>query len=87
VTAHWLRLAFSGPVVRRGLKFAIVVGLILVSINHADAIVFGQLSAVLWVKIGLTLMVPYWVSVFSSVGAVLEQRAPELPPPRRVVPP
>ena len=55
----------------RGLKFAIVVGPILIAINHGDAILAGELESASYVKMGLTFMVPYAVSCFSSVGAVL----------------
>lgn len=71
---EWCELACTGSVVRRGLKFAVVVGAILIVINHGDAIVSGQLSATNYIKMGLTVVVPYMVSVFSSVGAMIEGR-------------
>ena len=70
----WIRLAFTGPIVRRGLKFCVVVGTILIAINYGDAILGGQVTSVQYVKMGLTLLVPYCVSVLSSVGAVMEGR-------------
>lgn len=72
----WLALATEGPVVRRGLRYAVVVGAVLISINHGDALVRGDLEPVRLLKMGLTVMVPYLVSTFSSVGA-LRQRAGE----------
>jgi len=69
---EWCELASTGSVVRRGLKFAVVVGAILILINHGDAILSGQLSGSNYVKMGLTVIVPYMVSVFSSVGAMIE---------------
>jgi hypothetical protein len=69
---EWCLLACRGSVVRRGLKFAIVVGAILIAINHGDAILSGKLSRTNYVKMGLTVIVPYMVSVFSSVGALAE---------------
>lgn len=71
---EWCELACTGSVVRRGLKFAVVVGAILIVINHGDAILSGHLSASTYVKMGLTVIVPYMVSVFSSVGAMIEAR-------------
>jgi len=59
-------------VVRRGLKFAVVVGAILIAINHSDAIIRGELQTSNYLKMGLTVIVPYVVSVLSSVGAMLE---------------
>jgi hypothetical protein len=75
---EWLRLAGSGPVVRRALKFAVVVGAILITINHWDAILTGQLDGRRWIKMGLTVLVPYAVSTLSSVGAVMEMRRARL---------
>ena len=41
----WLRLACEGPVVRRGLRYADVVGAILITINHGDALWRGDVEA------------------------------------------
>lgn len=65
-----LELAFSRSVVRRALMYAVVVGAVLISINHGDAILRGEIDATRWLKMGLTLMVPYCVSTLSSVGAI-----------------
>jgi hypothetical protein len=69
----WLELARRPSIVKRALKYAVVVGLILISINHLDAILRGELSAGRCLKMGLTVLVPYVVSTLSSVGA-LRQR-------------
>ncbi len=65
-----VRLAFTRPVVRRALKFAVVVGAILIAINHSDAILAGDVSGSRLVRMGLTVMVPYLVSALSSVAAI-----------------
>jgi hypothetical protein len=67
-----LELAFSRNVVRRALAYAVVVGAVLISINHGDAILRGDIDATRWIKMGLTVMVPYCVSTLSSVGATRE---------------
>jgi len=84
---EWCVLACQRTVVIRGLKFAVVVGAILITINHGDAILRGQLDLIRYLKMGLTVMVPYVVSVFSSVGAMVENMAPasEGPPGERAV--
>ena len=69
----WLQLARQPSVVKRALKYAVVVGLILIIINHWDAILKGDIEAGRWLKMGLTVLVPYVVSTLSSVGA-LRQR-------------
>jgi len=65
----WL-LAFEGPVVRRALLFAVTVGPVLVAINHGDAFLAGSVGRERWLKIGLTVLVPYAVSTISSVLAL-----------------
>jgi hypothetical protein len=71
---EWLRLASSPSVVKRALGYAIVVGLILITINHGDAILRGELSRTRILKMALTVLVPYIVSTLSSVGAMREKR-------------
>lgn len=69
---EWCRLACQPSVVKRGLKFAVVVGAVLIAINHSDAIIRGDLHTSNYLKMGLTVIVPYVVSVLSSVGTMLE---------------
>ncbi|HEV8290962.1 MAG TPA: nitrate/nitrite transporter NrtS, partial [Tepidisphaeraceae bacterium] len=75
--ADWLTLAIQPTVVRRALKFALVVGAILITINHGYAIVHGQVtSGRIW-QMCLTVLVPYTVSTLSSVGAMREMARKE----------
>jgi hypothetical protein len=66
----WLRMAREPVLVRRALKYAIVVGAVLIAINHGDALLRGDLDAVRLFRIGLTVIVPYCVSTASSVEAI-----------------
>ena len=66
-------IVFSSPVVRRALGYAVVVGAILIGINHGDALLRGELDGTRAFKMALTVLVPYTVSTFSSVQAL---RAP-----------
>jgi len=70
----FLGLALSAPVVRRALKYAVVVGAILISINHGDALLDGQVGTGRLLKMGLTVLVPYMVSTLSSVEAIRSRR-------------
>ena len=70
---EWCTLVCRSSVVKRGLKFCLVVGIVLIAINHGDVIMRGELQPINYVKMGLTVIVPYVVSVFSSVGAIIEQ--------------
>jgi hypothetical protein len=70
---EWFQLAFRPSVVKRALKYALIVGFILIAINHGGAILAGQLTRGRWFQMLLTVMVPYVVSTLSSVGAMLEK--------------
>lgn len=72
MSGGWLDIATSARVVRRALLYAVVVGFILIAINHGDAILRGDLAAARLAKMALTVVVPYLVSTFSSVGALRE---------------
>jgi cation transporter-like permease len=71
---EWFRLAFQFSVVKRALKYAVVVGLILIAINHGAAILSGRVTRGGVIQMVLTVMVPYVVSTLSSVGAMLDAR-------------
>jgi hypothetical protein len=70
----WMRLAMRPSVVKRALKYAVIVGLVLISINHGDAILRGELTRERLLKMALTVVVPYVVSTLSSVGALRERQ-------------
>jgi len=66
----WLAIAGRPRVVRRAIRYAVVVGAVLITINHGDAIVRGDLTADRWLRMALTVVVPYVVSTLSSVEAL-----------------
>lgn len=65
-----LQLAISRPVVLRASGYAVVVGALLIGINHGDALARGDFDLLRGVKMGLTVLVPYTVSTLSSVQAI-----------------
>lgn len=69
----WLDMATERSVVRRALGVAAVVGTVLVAINHGDALLRGEVSTGRVFRILLTMLVPYCVSTYSSVGALRER--------------
>lgn len=71
---EWFALALKPSVMKRSLKFAFVVGLLLILINHSDAIFSGHVTFSRFLRMLLTVLVPYTVSTLSSVGALMEQR-------------
>ena len=88
--ASWTQLAFARPVVRRALKYGIVVGAILILINHSDAILRGDLPPARLFRMLLTIAVPYTVSTLSSVEAMRQPHrglpSPPQAPPSRAQP-
>lgn len=70
MTESWLELCIKPPVVRRAAAYGVVVGTILIAINHSDAPVQGELTSTRSPKMGLTVLVPYCVSTLCSVGAI-----------------
>lgn len=66
----FLQLALRADVVRRALAFAVVVGSVLIAINHGDALLSGEVAGRRMLKMGLTVLVPYAVSTLSSVSAL-----------------
>jgi hypothetical protein len=58
----------------RSLRVAVLVGTILVIINYGDKILGARLTRTDIVKIILTYCVPYCVSTYASVLAVIEER-------------
>jgi hypothetical protein len=68
-----LTLATRPSVVKRALKYAVMVGSILIAINHGDAILKGQVTLGRALRMALTVCVPYVVSTLSSVGAMRER--------------
>jgi hypothetical protein len=57
---------------RRTIRIALVVGIILTLINQADVIIGGDASAATWVKVGLNFCVPF---VVSNLGLLAGKRA------------
>jgi hypothetical protein len=72
--AEWLQLAMRRDIVSRSRKVAILVGTILVAINYGDKLVTGSVVPVEWAKMVLTYCVPYCVSTYASVSAVLSEK-------------
>ena len=68
----WFSIAKREDVVRRSLKVASIVGTILVLINYGDRLIAGTMDMTAWIKSMMTYCVPYCVSTYASVGAIME---------------
>lgn len=72
VTANsWFNVAGRPEVVSRSLKVSFLVGTILIAINQGNLLLSGPLSPDLYWKIPLTYCVPYAVSTYAAVDAIL----------------
>ncbi len=68
--AGFFALARRADVVRRALRTALLVGTILMLINHGDALVVGDVDGPRLLRIVLTFLVPYGVATYASVQAL-----------------
>ena len=54
----------------RALKTALLVGMILIAVNHGDALLRGDVDFIRLLKMLVTIAVPYCVSTFASVSTL-----------------
>jgi hypothetical protein len=71
MNSRWFLLALRRDVVMRGLRISGVVGTALVAVNQGDLILSGVMPTELAWKIPLTYLVPYLVSTYACVSAML----------------
>jgi uncharacterized membrane protein len=67
----WLTLCLTKPVMRRAAWTALIVGTILILINHGNAILMGEVDRTRIFQMCLTAIVPYIVSTVSSVSTLM----------------
>ena len=60
---HFVKHASSKHNIRRAIKVALVVGTVLGVINHYDMFLTGEYSIRRFVQIGITYLVPFFVSL------------------------
>jgi hypothetical protein len=71
VPVCWRHALLHGPMLRRSLLTALVVGTVLVAINQGNVLLDGDLPAALAWKIPLTYAVPFSVATW---GALINSR-------------
>jgi hypothetical protein len=74
----WLKLARHPATVKRAALTALIVGSVLIAINHGLAIFSGQLDRARIIQMCLTVLVPYTVSTVSSVSTRKELARKEM---------
>lgn len=74
----YCRVALSKAVVKRALQVSLIVGAILNLINQGWAITHADFTHINYIKMGLTFLVPYLVSTYSSAKARLTFKVNEV---------
>ena len=64
----WQHALTYWPVLRRAVQVALIIGTILLIINHADELLNGQVTDLVVAKIALTYLVPFSVSTYSALA-------------------
>jgi hypothetical protein len=78
---------FYGPVFRRALQVSAVVGTTLFLINQLDVVLSGRVTPLVVLKIVLTYLAPFLVSIYSTLEinrlhmvTAIPRKAPAAPP-------
>jgi hypothetical protein len=70
----FLNLLFSPSLAVYSLKVALVVGTILLIINHSQAIYFGYMDNGRWVSALVSYVVPYLVSIHGQISSMEKKK-------------
>ena len=71
-----LRVCAHRPHLRSSMRVALIVGTILFSINQLDVVLAGRATLGLWLKAGLTYLVPFCVSNWGILVATRRSQKP-----------
>lgn len=72
-----LAASLSGPVLKRSVSVAIIIGTLLNAINQGDVIIEGG-TPVFW-KLALTYLVPFAVATYGAYAALAVTSPPDAP--------
>ncbi|WP_159737098.1 nitrate/nitrite transporter NrtS [Vibrio atypicus] len=72
--AQFFKTAAEPAILKRSIKVSLIVGTILMFINHGDKLLGGGLDSTVIIKILMTYCVPFCVSTQASVSATLQAR-------------
>ncbi len=64
-----VRVVLHPPYLRKTVRIALCVGCVLFAINQLDVVLRGQATTIVWIKGGLTFLVPFCVSNFGILVA------------------
>jgi hypothetical protein len=69
-----MEIAMRPDVIRRSRRVALLVGTILIAINYFDRVLAGTLVTIDYFKMAMTYCVPFCVSTYAAVSAIMEQQ-------------
>ncbi|WP_159653089.1 nitrate/nitrite transporter NrtS [Vibrio atypicus] len=72
--AQFFKTAAEPAILKRSIKVSMIVGTILMFINHGDKLLGSGLDSTVIIKILMTYCVPFCVSTQASVSATLQAR-------------
>jgi hypothetical protein len=73
----YFRALLSPEFAPTGIRVALVVGTILLTINHGSAIVSGRMTGDRWLAGLLTYLVPYMVNIHGQYSSYRRQQLPK----------
>jgi hypothetical protein len=76
-----LALVSSGPILRRSIIVALVVGTLLSVINQLGVITAGSATGATWVRIAANYAIPFVVSSIGALSVLKSAEPGELPTP------
>ncbi|GAL92753.1 nitrate/nitrite transporter NrtS [Microcystis aeruginosa] len=76
----YFRALLSPQFAPTGIKVAVIVGTILLTINHGYAIMLGRMTGDRWLAALLTYLVPYLVNVHGQYSSYHRQQWPKKSP-------
>ena len=72
---EFVKYALMPSTVKRALRVALIITPILTVFNHFEEIRELRMGAGFWLQVGLTFLVPYFVSTYSSAQAAMEEHS------------
>ncbi|MBB1078062.1 nitrate/nitrite transporter NrtS [Rhodoferax sp. 4810] len=69
------QLFLHGTTLHSCIPVALIVGLILSTINQSDVIICGAATVVTWLKVGMNFVVPFCVSSYGFLNGCRSERA------------
>ena len=73
----WIEVALRPEILKRGIKVGLLVGTVLALINHGEKILTMTMDLESLVQVGLTYLVPFGVSTWSSVQTARGKGSPK----------